>query len=299
MLAHRRYEEDKRLKRIAYYLCGFFLAGSMALFFTGCSQDSSNQAQGYIEGKYTYVATSVSGVMIKRFVNRGDRVDKDQALFMLESQPESDEYQAALTTLQGSIAARDALTANLAYAKLTYERNQVLVQKRAIQQSELDRAKSDFDALTAQLIQANMQIATDTASTAAAKWTKNQKNIVAPIKGLVFNTYYRVGEYVEADQAVLSLIAPIDIKLIFYVSETALGQLQLQDKVTVACDSCKKKYTGKISFISPSAEYTPPVIYSNETNEKLIYRIEANFSPEDAMQLHPGQPVYVTYYPHA
>jgi len=63
----------------------------------------------------------------------------------------------------------------------------------------------------------------------------------------------------------------------------------------VQCDQCKDSYAGKISFISPSAEYTPPVIYSTETNEKLIYRIEAEFAPDIAYNMHPGQPVYVTY----
>ena len=52
---------------------------------------------------------------------------------------------------------------------------------------------------------------------------------------------------------------------------------------------------GNISFISPTAEYTPPVIYSNQTNDKLIFRIEAAFKPDIAINFHPGQAVYVNY----
>jgi HlyD family secretion protein len=45
--------------------------------------------------------------------------------------------------------------------------------------------------------------------------------------------------------------------------------------------------------VSAEAEYTPPVIYSNETRGKLIYMIEAHPTPEDALKLHPGQPLEV------
>ena len=49
-----------------------------------------------------------------------------------------------------------------------------------------------------------------------------------------------------------------------------------------------------ITFISPQAEYTPPVIYSRETRTKLVFLIEARPTPDDAVKLHPGQPLEVT-----
>ena len=94
-------------------------------------------------------------------------------------------------------------------------------------------------------------------------------------------------------QPVLSILAPRDIKAIFFVPEMTLSQITLGDSVHVECDSCRQTYVAKVSFISPSAEYTPPVIYSNETRYKLVYRIEAEFDQKDAVQLHPGQPIYV------
>ncbi len=268
------------------------------LLLSSCSGNSPHQAQGYIEGRYTYMATSVSGVLKQLLVARGDRVKQGQMLFVLEQQPESDAYQAAVENLNQSIAARDSIIANLAYAKLTYERYKVLVPEKAIQQSELDNARANYNSLQAQLLQANANIASAQASLAQSKWTKDQKIVYAPVDAEVFDTYYRLGEYTEQNQSILSLLAPGDIKAIFYINETDLGSIRLNDKVEVRCDDCKKAYTGHISFISPSAEYTPPVIYSTETNDKLIYRIEAEFAPEEAYHLHPGQPIYVTYYPH-
>jgi len=244
------------------------------------------------------MATSVSGVLKEILVDRGATVKKGQTLFVLEAQPESDVYTAAVDSLKQSVDARDAIAANLSFAKITFERYKLLVPKKAVSQSQLDNAQSTYYANVAQLAQANASIATSTASLAQSGWTKDQKIVSAPVDAIVFDTYYRLGEYTVANQAILSLLAPENIKAIFYVSEAVLGGLKLGGKVTVQCDGCTKAYSGTISFISPSAEYTPPVIYSNETNEKLVYRIEAEFKPQDAYNLHPGQPVTVMYASH-
>lgn len=285
------------MNRINYLwiLLPFLLCISLC---TSCSRQDQKLSQGYIEGRYTYMATSVSGVLKKLGVNRGDNVKRGQLLFILVPQPESDAYRAAVESLKESISARDAIAANLEYAKLTYERYKILVPKNAIQQSELDNARSKLNSNIAQLAQANAAIASSEAQLAQSKWTKDQKVITAPVDAIVFDTYYRLGEYTTANQAILSLLAPADIKAIFYVSQPDLGALKLGDIVYVKCDGCNDVYQAKISFISPTAEYTPPLIYSEQTNYKLIFRVEAAFKPADAVQMHPGQPISVKYKSH-
>jgi len=49
-----------------------------------------------------------------------------------------------------------------------------------------------------------------------------------------------------------------------------------------------------VSFIAAQAEFTPPVIYSNDTRSKLVFMVEARPSPQAAAGLHPGQPVVVS-----
>ena len=48
--------------------------------------------------------------------------------------------------------------------------------------------------------------------------------------------------------------------------------------------------------ISPQAEYTPPVIYSQESRQKLVFMIESRFDATTAAKLHPGQPVDVKFH---
>jgi HlyD family secretion protein len=65
----------------------------------------------------------------------------------------------------------------------------------------------------------------------------------------------------------------------------------------VFVDGVADPLKGKVTFISPQAEYTPPVIYSQETRGKLVFMIEARFDPATAVKLHPGQPVDVRISP--
>lgn len=278
------------MKLILFELCII-----LSILVTSCSNEPSHVAQGYIEGRYTYMATNVSGVLNKIWVARGTKVKKGQILYELEQQPESDVEKAAQANLQQAIANKSVINANLAFAKITFERNKILVPQNAIQQSELDRAKAAYDANVAQLDQANENINSLTATLKQAEWMLAQKVGYAPVDAIVFDTYYRLGEYTEANKPILSLLAPTDIKAIFYVAEPSLSKIKLGDRVIVNCDQCQKSYSGRISFISPTAEYTPPLIYSTDTNYKLIFRIEAEFAPEDGIHLHPGQPIYVKY----
>jgi HlyD family secretion protein len=63
--------------------------------------------------------------------------------------------------------------------------------------------------------------------------------------------------------------------------------------VLIRCDGCSADVPATVSYISDEAEYTPQLIYSNDTRAKLVFMVEARPSPADARKLHPGQPVEV------
>ena len=79
--------------------------------------------------------------------------------------------------------------------------------------------------------------------------------------------------------------------------EPQLTAVQVGDRVRVVVDGRPGPLVGTISFISPRAEFTPPVIYSRESRSKLVFMLEITFDPGTAAQLHPGQPVDVEFGP--
>jgi HlyD family secretion protein len=115
----------------------------------------------------------------------------------------------------------------------------------------------------------------------------------APADALVEDTMALPGDYLNAGTPIVSLLPPDKIKLRFFVPEAALAGTQTGRIVTFRCDSCPQGLRARIVYVSPRAEYTPPVIYSVGSREKLVYMVEA--APVDAaVRLKPGQPVDVS-----
>jgi HlyD family secretion protein len=82
------------------------------------------------------------------------------------------------------------------------------------------------------------------------------------------------------------------VKLTLYLPEPALSSVKVGTMLDVHCDGCKPGLKARVSYVSPDPEFTPPVIYSLETRQKLVYLIEAKPVGE-ATRLQPGQIVDV------
>src|SRR5205814_3333187 len=108
-------------------------------------------------------------------------------------------------------------------------------------------------------------------------------------------TLFREGEWVAAGKPVAMLLPPPNIKVRAFVPETKVGALRVGEEARVTVDGLPAPFAGRISYISPRAEYTPPVIYSRESRAKLVFMIESVFDPDVSAGLHPGQPVDVEF----
>lgn len=286
--------------------------------------------QGYVEGEYAYISSAVSGNLTKRLVNRGDQVVTSQPLFVLDPQPETARLEQAkfqlaqvtqqlldlqkgqrTTIIEKYAAQLEQSRAALDFSRKNLERYRALYKAAAIDKASLDQAISQYDensqlvkSLEAQLAEAGLgarenQITSQKAAVAAAdaavrqaEWALLQKSMRAPVNAQVFDTLYEVGEFVGVGQPVVALLPPEKIKLIFFIPEKFLSRIQIGSKIMVNCDGCGSGYAAKVNFISPISEFTPPVIFSKDSRDKLVYRIEA--IPNDievAKKLHPGQPV--------
>jgi HlyD family secretion protein len=109
----------------------------------------------------------------------------------------------------------------------------------------------------------------------------------------VFDTIYREGEWVAAGSPVVRLLPPQNVKVRFFVPEAIVGGLATGRAVAIQCDGCGGDIPATLTYVSTEAEFTPPVIYSNETRSKLVFMVEARPAVEHAGRLHPGAPVSV------
>ena len=101
--------------------------------------------------------------------------------------------------------------------------------------------------------------------------------------------FFHPGEWAPANQPILSLLPDERIKVRFFVPERERSAYRIGRTVRFACDGCAGGLTARIEFVAPRPEFTPPVIYSREARDRLVYLVEAR----PATRLNPGQPVDV------
>jgi HlyD family secretion protein len=245
------------------------VAVSLAIAFALCSCDdpSTDRFQGYVEGEFVYVASPLAGQLDTLSVQRGQQVTAGQPLFALDETAEK--------------AARDMAEAALVLSEAEYKRQTELLRRGPASAQDYDRARSTRDQDRQRLTQ--------------AQWNFDQKKQAAPQAGLVYDTLFRQGEWVAAGKPVVVLLPPQNIKVRAFVPEPRVGLIHYGDPVEVTVDGVEKPFIGKVSYISPRAEYTPPVIYSRESRQKLVFMVESVFDPQVSVSLHPGQPVDVKF----
>ncbi len=301
------------------------------LLLAACQPKAAPGWSGYVEGDYVYVSSALGGTLSLLNVRSGDQASKDMPLFALEAENEQAarlEADARLARANAQLANTDkgrrhdeiaviqaqisqaSAQARLAAAELA--REQQLVKQGFVSAAHSDelraaqlQSSARLEELSAQLRVAQLPARVDERAAAAADtdaarqsvrqsaWREAQKSRTAPVAGLVTDTFFRVGEAVQAGQPVLALLPPGNVKARFFVPEGAVGKLQMGAAVNIVCDGCAALIPAKISFISNRAEYTPPVIYSNVQRAKLVFMVEARPSPADGARLKPGQPVDV------
>ena len=306
--------------------------GAVALcLLAGCKRAPSDRYQGYVEGEYVYVASPLAGALETLSVERGTQVKAGDPLFALESGAEkAARDQAARRLAEGQAKLEDAkkgrrpeeiesaeaqlrqARAALVLSEREFTRQDSLVHSGASAPSDLDRARAarDQDRQRVTQLEADLQTArlgsrSDLisaaeanvraleAALAKAEWDLGQKQQKAPRAGLIFDTFYQAGEWIAAGRPVISLLPPENIKVRAFVPETQVGSIHLGDPLRLFVDGTGAPLAAKVSFISPQAEYTPPVIYSQESRGKLVFLIEARCDAATAVRLHPGQPVDV------
>jgi len=305
----------------------------VGLLFAGCRRPPSSTLNGYVEGDYVYVAAPVSGRLETLAVRRGQAVTNGEPLFQLELEPEQARVKEAESRVQGARALladllkgrrdseKSSVRAQLAEAEAALslaaaerQRQVSLSDHQAASRQERERAealerqadervrrvRADLDtaelgARVDQVAAAEAEVRTLEAAAGRVRWELEQKQVRSAYDTPVHDTLYRPGEWVAAGKPVLVLLPPGNIKIRVFVPEERLGSLQLSDRAFVQADGTTQSTEATVNFVSNRAEYTPPILYSRDKRDRLVYLVELALPPADAPRFHPGQPVDVTF----
>jgi len=307
----------------------WFAVLALTLALAACGNDTG-RLQGWVEGDFVFVGPDEAGRVETLGVREGDQVAAGAPLFAVDADlqmadvhtasAQVAEARARLARLESAQQRKEEVAVLQAQERRAesavglstadLERQQTLAAKGIAAQAQLDTARANSNRDKAALEEVRRQItvaqmssreediaaarqslAAAQARQGAAETKLARRKLAAPVSGTVQQVYYRPGEMVPAGRPVLSILPPGNIKLRFFVAQALLPKVTLGDAVEVACDGCER-LRAKVSFIARSAEYTPPVIYSLEERNKLVFMVEAR--PERPDGLRVGQPVQVS-----
>ncbi len=306
-------------------LCALPLAASL---FAACAPPTSF-ATGYAEGEFILVAPVATAQIRRVAVARGDRVEAGGLLVEMERR-DADiavaQAEAALAQARANLADLQegkrpeeiaVIEANLTSARAqavealrTRDRIAALVARGAATETQRDDATTAAQIAEAAVAQIESELAVARlparlqalsgaeaavhaaeASLSQAVWTQTQRTLTLTEPVTIFDVIRKDGEIAGPNAPILSVLGDDAVKLRLYVPETEVSRIMVGDSLIVSCDGCATGLTARITYIAVGPEFTPPVIYSLENRQKLVYLVEAR--PTSPGTLKPGQIVDV------
>jgi HlyD family secretion protein len=219
--------------------------------------------QGWVEAYLIFVSPDEAGRIETLSVREGDTVENGAALFTLDA----DLQRAA-------VAENEAAVIN---ARQAFDRARELLKRNVGSQKAFDDADAALRTAEARLN--------------SAKTRLERRRVNSPDAGTIQEVYFRGGEQVPVGRPIVSLLPPGNVRVRFFVPQAKLPTVHIGDRIAVGCDGCANDLVARINFISAQAEFTPPVIYSQEERARMVFRVEA--MPERPADLRVGQPVSV------
>ena len=292
---------------------------------------------GNVDIRQVDLAFNAEGKIAELLVEEGDRVEAGQLLARLDDTPYRnlvDAAQARLARSRAQLAeleagtrppelgrsraAVDAAEAAVDQTAATLERRRELLERGNISQAQFDAAQRAYQEAAARLEQRRQELelaeqgprqeriaaaraerAFNQATLALARDRLDNTDLHSPAEGTVLTRIREAGATVGPTAPVLTLALRTPMRVRTYVGEPNLGRVEPGMPVSVTTDSAPNTaYRGHVGFISPTAEFTPKTVQTEELRTELVYRVRVIVENPDS-RLRQGMPVTVTLRPDA
>jgi HlyD family secretion protein len=264
---------------------------ALTLLLAACGERASDVMQGYGEADYIYLSSQDAGIVGELLVREGDQVEAGARVFRLDTERLGYGAESAEAQRAAAAAAVRTAQAEATLAQRNYARGAQLERQGFYPRARLDTDLAARDAANARLAQARREAIAVGAEAGLAEERVSDLAGAAPVAGTIERIFHRAGEVVAAGQPIVALLPPQNMKVRFFAPEEMLAQLPVGARVLVTCDGCAEPIPARVSFVAREPQFTPPVIYSLDQREKLVFLIEARF--DGATPIRPGMPVDV------
>ncbi len=273
-----------------------------------CNNRSENKftASGIIEGTAVKVSAQTGGLILDVNVEEGQDVVMGQVIAVIDTEKlvyQAEQIQAGIEelTVQNQISLNTYERAKLEYnhLKTKYQRYQDLYEKNTASKQVIDDLKNAFDVATTQLENARQSLniikskrkGLEAQRKLLARQIKDA-SITAPLSGTITTKYFQKGETVPIGFAVVEIIDLQKMWTKVYVSELVLPKIKVGQNAEIRIDGTEQALSGRVSWISSKAEFTPKNILTEESRTSLVYAVKVEVVNPDKILKH-GMPVEI------
>ena len=289
----------KGLKRILIIVA--LIAAAAIAWFVWKKSHASNLppgiafGNGRIEATEVDVATKQQGRVEAVEVQEGDMVKAGQLLARMDSavleaqlhEAEADKLKAE-TDRAVNIAIVGQRENELDLAGKVLKRSQQLFQQKAIDQNSLDKDSASEQTARAIVTAAKAQVQSAEAAiaSAASKIDKVKADIAdtilkSPRNGRVEYRLVEPGEVIPAGGNVVTLLDVLDVYMTFFLPTNQAGKVAVGTDARIILDVRPDlAIPAKVSFVSPTAQFTPKEVETRSEREKLMFRVKVRIDPE-------------------
>lgn len=280
---------------------------------------------GTVEAREIDLSFRIGGHMDRLLADEGDSVKQGQVVARLDTRDfqlaldqataTADVAKAALATLKAGtrkqqihVAEADLqkARAQLSFAKSEVKRVKALIPKQLATQQQLDSQQLQQKVAEASVEQARQQLlllqegtrrediehaekeyAARMEAVDQAQQQLAYTDLVSPVTGMVTVRLKEAGEMVAAGEPVLRVAELARPWVRGYLSEADLGRVHLGQTVTIRVDGLPgREFKGRLSFISPVAEFTPKTVETRQLRVDLVYRVKVDVdNPEGILKI--------------
>ena len=290
-----------------------FLFAATAILATSCGMGETPDAYGLIGANSWMIASPVEGQIVYVGIHEGDAIGKDEVAIQLDT---------TILVLQ-----RDALLSQIKALKPTLpnEARQLEVIDKKIEGLDRERKRvagmvEGGSASSKSLENLDDQIALAESEKAAyrSSLSREKAGILANIEqlqsqvqlldekisrctiknpetGTVAKQFVKLHEFVSAGMPIYKLSDRENMFIDAWIEAKQLSGLSLGDSVRIKVDAPEGLHTlsGKLSYISDEAEFTPSKIMTRDTRTKMVYHIKLDVENDGSLKAGMGAEIYL------
>jgi len=272
------------------------------LFFACGNNEEKSDAFGNFEADPVIVSAESSGKILELNIEKGQQIEQGAMAAVIDTMQVSlklkqiEAQKAAVTANRQSIRTQiEVFEEQIKNLRINQKRVENMLKDGAATQKQLDDINGQISVLERQIentqtkyTAVNKELEVLDAQQAASRDMLERCIVTAPSGGTILETYVERGELAAPGKPLFKLANLDVLTLKVYVSGAQLPKVKIGEEVNVLIDETKtenQELKGRITWISPEAEFTPKIIQTKEERVKLVYAVKVAVQNDGTLKI--------------